>query len=121
MRARLSSRATSGPARRVVVAGMKENIAALPPSDSVKRVTIKGPSLDVTIDNVPGKKASVRIYSYLASQNQGKITPQAARTGLDLYDEMVQEAKLHPGSHSNIDILLNVVSDDSTLEVVVEH
>jgi hypothetical protein len=46
-----------------------------------------------TIPNAPGKKASVAIYAHLAAKYGGKITADAAREGLELYGEYVEEAK----------------------------
>jgi len=56
-----------------------------------------------------GKKASVAIYHHLAQKYAGSLTPEAAQEGLDLYDEIVADARAHPGSHPNIDILLDAL------------
>jgi hypothetical protein len=57
-----------------------------------------------------GKKASVAIYNHLALKYDGRLTPAAASEGLQLYAEVVDDAKARPGAHPNIDILLQVVS-----------
>ena len=40
------------------------------------------------------------------------IDKTAALEGLRLYDEKVQEARDNPGSHPNIDIMLQMVDED---------
>jgi hypothetical protein len=60
--------------------------------------------------NQAGKKASVAIYNHLALKFDGRLTPAAAAEGLQLYAEVVGDAKARPGAHPNIDILLQVVS-----------
>ena len=105
--------------RRVTARGLKENVAALPAIDSIAAITLH--PINHTIPNVPGKKASVAIYSYLASMYGGKLTAQAAEEGLRLYDEVVADAKAHPGSHPNIDILLDVTSNQTQLSIEVQQ
>lgn len=55
-----------------------------------------------------GKMASVAIYNHLALKHGGRLTADAAREALALYDEVVADAKAHPGSHPNIDLLFKV-------------
>jgi hypothetical protein len=57
----------------------------------------------------PGKKASVAIYAHLAQKYGNSLNQAAAQEGLTLYDEIVADAKAHPGSHPNIDILLDML------------
>lgn len=99
--------------RLIAAQGLKENVASLPSIESIKAVTLQ--PINHTIPNAPGKKASVAIYSHLASKYGGKLTAEAAEEGLQLYDEVVAEAKAQPGSHPNIDILLDVISNQTTL------
>lgn len=106
--------------RGVQCRGLKENVAKLPPISGIRRVTV--PALDnYAIDNVEGKKASVAIFHHLAQEFGGKLTPAAAQLGLELYGEYVEEAKQQPGSHPNIDLLLRVVEQGLTLDVVCEQ
>ncbi|MCX7897997.1 MAG: DUF2322 family protein [Rhodocyclaceae bacterium] len=68
--------------------------------------------LIATIENKPGQVASLIIYNHLA-QLFGAITPEAAKKGLDLYAEYVQEAKEAPGKHPNIDRLLALAAQQT--------
>eukprot|EP00967_Tisochrysis_lutea_P110184 scaffold172109_cov22-Tisochrysis_lutea.AAC.1 len=54
-------------ARSVPARSLAENVQKLPSTDSVRRVRL--PALNITIDNIPGKKASVAIYSFLAAKH----------------------------------------------------
>lgn len=98
---------------------LKDNIARLPSTDAVKKVSI--PALHWQILNIPGKKASVSVFNHLATKYNGKLTASAAEEGLQLYDEYVEEAKAQPGSHPNIDLLFRVIAEGLALEILVEH
>ena len=105
----------------IVARGLKENVAGLPSIDHVKQVVIHTQPEPWTIPNAPGKKASVAIYAYLASEHGGRLTPPAAEKGLRLYDEYVEEALKQPGSHPNIDLLFQVIQDRAEYDIVVEQ
>lgn len=102
-------------------ASLKENVAALPAIDGVTAVRVSLPDGSVwDIPNAPGKAASARIYAHLAATHGGRLSAAAAREGLALYAEVTDEARAHPGSHPNIDLLLKVEAEglDCGLEVV---
>ncbi|KAF8059409.1 hypothetical protein HT031_005214 [Scenedesmus sp. PABB004] len=107
--------------RRCVARGtLKENVAALPPIDDVVCVTLQPGGH--TIPNAPGKAASARIYSHLAGAHGGRLTAAAAAEGLALYGEYVAEAREVPGSHPNIDVLLEVLErGGQELSITVER
>ena len=113
------SRVRAVPARRLmtVVAGLKENLAALPAADGIKQVDI--PELGHSIVAGPGKMASVQIYASLADKYGGKLNADAAQDALDIYDEFVEDAKQNPGSHPNIDLLFDVIRDGAEHSIVV--
>jgi hypothetical protein len=75
----------------LVAYGLKENVAKLAPVDAIQLVTLQ--PVNHSIPNAPGKKASVAIYAHLAAKYGGKITADAAKEGLELYGEYVEEAK----------------------------
>lgn len=68
-----------------------------------------------TIENKPGQAGSVAVYNHLA-QTFGAITPEAARRGLELYGEHTEDARLNPGKHPNIDRLIQLAEQGSTLK-----
>lgn len=59
-----------------------------------------------TIENKPGQTGSLVVYAALAALYGGRITPAAARLGLEWYAEHTQDALAFPGKHPNIDRLL---------------
>ncbi len=73
-------------------------------------------SLVATIENKPGQVGSLIIYNHLG-QLFGAITADAAKKGLELYAEHVEEARASPGKHPNIDRLLQLLAAPRTLRV----
>lgn len=69
-----------------------------------------------TIENKAGQAGSLVIYNHLG-QLYGAITPEAAKKGLDLYAECVDDARSAPGKHPNIDRLLQLIDQAQTLRV----
>lgn len=67
---------------------------------------------------VAGKKASVAIYAHLAQKYGGILSEAAANEGLSLYAEVVEDARSHPGSHPNVDILFNVLAQPDVKVII---
>ncbi|PNH10140.1 hypothetical protein TSOC_003150 [Tetrabaena socialis] len=99
-----ANRSAAPRSSRLVAAGLKENVAKLAPTTDIARVRVGS----WVLENVEGKKASVSIYAHLAATYGGKLTPEAAKEGLQLYGEVVEDAKQRPGAHPSIDLLLRV-------------
>jgi hypothetical protein len=68
-------------------------------------------SVAATIENKPGQAGSLAIYNHLG-QIHGAITVEAARKGLELYAEHVEDARQNPGKHPNIDRLLTMIAEE---------
>jgi diaminopimelate decarboxylase len=65
-----------------------------------------------SIDNVDGKRMSLQIYAAI-TDNESRITPEAARRGLDIYgEELRTDAARIRGKHTSIDFLENVAACD---------
>jgi hypothetical protein len=77
---------------------------------------LDGETLVARIEHKPGQIGSLTLYNHLA-QFYGAITPDAAQKGLELYAEHVEDARLNPGKHPNIDRLLQLCQDGRTLRV----
>jgi len=73
-------------------------------------------SVVATIDNKPGQVGSLAVYNHLA-QLFGVITADAAKKGLDLYAEHVEDARANPGKHPNIDRLLQLQAEPRKLRI----
>jgi len=95
-----------------------DNLKRLPPVAHLAALHLLGSEGNVvaTIENKPGKAGSLAVYAALAAKHGG-ITPAAAEEGLQLFAEHTEAARLHPGSHPNIDRLLNLITTGETLQV----
>lgn len=95
-----------------------DNLKQLPPVTHLVELHLLDAAGNVvaTIENKPGKAGSLAVYAALAVKH-GSINVAAAQEGLDLFAEHTETARTHPGSHPNIDRLLDVISTGQTLTV----
>jgi hypothetical protein len=70
-----------------------------------------------SLEPKPGQAGSLVIYHALGLLYGGRITPAAARLGLEWYAEHHADALAHPGKHPNIDRLLACADSGSVLLV----
>ena len=97
-----------------------ERLTALESADHLQRIELfdqDGRSAGV-IENKPGSQGSLKIYHHLW-KIWGNIHKKAAEEGLVLYAEHTQDAENHPGKHPNIDRLLSVLEDKSSLTIKI--
>ncbi|MNZ02477.1 hypothetical protein D3C78_191220 [compost metagenome] len=95
-----------------------DNLQQLPSIDhlaALQLIDAQG-NVAATIPNEPGKAGSVRLYAALAAKH-GRINVAAAQEGLELFAEHTEAARQHPGSHPNIDRLLQVIASGQTYDV----
>ena len=96
----------------------KDVLNTLPDIDHVIKIKLydtNGNFVD-DIENLQGTQGSLKVYFYLY-KNFKEINLAAAQRGLDLFSEHTAEAKKNPGSHPNIDRLINIVKKNDTLRV----
>jgi hypothetical protein len=94
--------------------GLAENLKTLPGVahlEAIRLLDAQG-GIVATIENKPGQTSSLVIYNHLG-QIFGAITVDAAKKGLELYAEHVDDARTHPGKHPNIDRLFALVAAGS--------
>ena len=98
--------------------GFAENLKALPGVSHLAAIQLvdREGAIIGTIENKAGEAGSLAVYNYLG-QLYGAITAEAAKKGMDLYAEHAADAQKHPGKHPNIDRLLAVAADGTTLRV----
>lgn len=86
-----------------------DNLKQLPPVTHLGGLSLLAADgrVAATIENKPGQAGSLAVYAALA-QRHGRITPAAAREGLEIYAEHTADARAHPGKHPNIDRLLQL-------------
>ena len=73
-------------------------------------------NLVASIENKAGSQGSLAVYNHLA-QTYGAITPEAARKGVELFAEHGEDARSAPGKHPNIDRLLGLMTEKTTLRI----
>ncbi|RCS58283.1 DUF2322 family protein [Parvibium lacunae] len=95
-----------------------ENLAQLPEQPMLAALALHDAQgqLLATIENKPGQAGSVRVYAWLASQF-GRVTPEAASLGLEIYAEHTADAQANPGKHPNIDRLFQIQASGQALTV----
>ncbi|MBI3140661.1 MAG: DUF2322 family protein [Rhodocyclales bacterium] len=94
-----------------------ENLKKLPGVSHLAAIRLlDGEAVVAAIEHAPGQIGSLAVYNHLA-QTFGAITPEAARAGLELYAEHVEDARAHPGKHPNIDRLLKLAEQGGKLRV----
>ena len=94
-----------------------ENLKQLPRTSHLAALQLfDGDEWVATIENKPGHAGSLAVYNHLA-QLYGAITAEAAKKGLELYAEIVLDARANPGKHGNIDRLLKLLEEPRTLRV----
>lgn len=88
-----------------------ENLKQLPKVSHLAAINLLDAdgAIAASIENKPGQTGSLAIYNHLG-QIHGAITVDAARKGLELYAEHVEDARQNPGKHPNIDRLLELVA-----------
>ncbi len=94
-----------------------DNLKALPKVSHLAALQLlEGEAVVATIENKPGQSGSLAVYNHLA-QLYGAIGAEAAKKGIELYAELAEEARAHPGKHPNIDRLLQLHAAERTLRV----
>lgn len=98
--------------------GFADNLKQLPPISHLAALELLDCDGQVvaTIENKPGKAGSLAVYAALAAKH-GSINAAAAQEGLALFAEHTQDARAHPGSHPNIDRLLDILASGAALRV----
>jgi len=100
------------------MAQFAENLKKLPGISHLAAIRLfdaAGNELAV-VENRSGSQGSLAVYNHLA-QIYGLITPEAARKGLELYAEHVDDALANPGKHPHVDRLLSLLDESMSLRV----
>ena len=92
----------------------------LQPTDHFKhlKLTNQNGNEIITLDNIPGKQASVKILYNIANNNV--IGTTEAQTGLALYGDYTEEEKQQPYAHPNIRLLIDIIENNEQWSVEAE-
>ena len=98
----------------------KDVIKTLPDITNLEKIELYDIEDNFTdkIDNLPGTQGSLKVYFYLYKTFK-VINFQAAQKGLELFAEYTNDAKKSPGSHPNIDRLINIIKSKNSLKMKV--
>jgi len=98
----------------------KDNLQQLPPIDGVQRIDLIDDTNTVvaSIENQPGKQGSVAVYQYL-KQVFDILDMKAAEHGLLIFAEHTADARNRPGTHPNVDRLLEIVAGGKPLHIAI--
>ncbi len=95
------------------MATFKENLVGLKPVGDIKEIILYQRGLEIgRIPNAEGKKGSLQVYANLLGFEDGTISAEDAKKGLELFSEHTEDARKNPGKHPNIDYLLNLKSEE---------
>ena len=95
-----------------------DNLKQLPPVPHLAGLQLidAAGTVVATIENKPGQAGSLAVYAALADQF-GSINAEAATKGLDIYAEHTVDARAYPGKHPNIDRLVTLIEQGTSLTV----
>ncbi len=85
----------------------------------LKKITLSStdPKQNHSIENIPGKQASVKILYNISQNNDFKIAVEQAKTGIILFGDYVEEEMQQPNSHPNIRLLLDIIKENQVWDV----
>lgn len=93
------------------MSSFQENLKKLSPSDFLVLIRIfddRGNLLSI-IPNLPEKQGALRVFHHITSQS-GRLDFEQAKEGIGLFGEHVEDARIRPGKHPNLALLLQVTS-----------
>ncbi len=92
----------------------KDYLATFPAIEHLSGLSVlDGSEVIHHIPAVEGKLGSLKLYHALALQFDHQLNAESAKQGLMWFAEHVEDAKQNPNKHPNIDLLLNVVANNS--------
>ena len=97
----------------------KEILETLPTIDHLTGLNVMdGEMIIHNIPAIPGKLGSLRLYNALAEKFNGKLNRTSAQQGVEWFAEHVEDAKVNPGKHPNIDLLFKVIDENLNLTLI---
>ncbi|OQY36707.1 MAG: hypothetical protein B6229_09525 [Spirochaetaceae bacterium 4572_7] len=86
-----------------------QRLESLRPIENIEKIDIidNGKVINV-IENIDGKRGSLKVYANLIGFDNGNIDYSLAQKGLEMFEEHTENAQKNPGTHPNVDILLSI-------------
>ncbi len=98
-----------------------ENLKTIPTVENtvILRLYNEREELVSIIPNIPGRQGSIRVFQHLADA-KGQINFEAAKEGLRLFGEHVEDAQKNPGKHQKLELLLGLKNREALRIEIVE-
>lgn len=98
-----------------------ENLKAIPSTEKtvLLRLYNERGELVSIIPNIPGRQGSIQVFQHIADK-KGEINLEAAKEGLKLFAEHVEDARQNPGKHQKLELLLGLKSREILKVEIVE-
>ena len=99
----------------------KENLLSIPKNKNTVLIRVYNEREDLLsiIPNIHSKQGSVQIFENI-SDRKGIINFEAAKQGIYLYVENVDDSKINPGKHKNLELLTNLKPSEKLQISIVE-
>jgi 2,3,4,5-tetrahydropyridine-2-carboxylate N-succinyltransferase len=86
-----------------------ENLKSIPTTKNTVLLRLYNERDDLVsiIPNIPGRQGSIQVFQHIADK-KGGINLEAAKEGLRLFGEHVEDAQKNPGKHQKLELLLGL-------------
>ena len=98
-----------------------ENLKSIPTTKNTVLLRLYNERDDLVsiIPNIPGRQGSIQVFQHIADK-KGGINLEAAKEGLRLFGEHVEDAQKKPGKHQKLELLLGLKKRESLRIEIVE-
>ncbi|MDE0793933.1 MAG: DUF2322 family protein, partial [SAR324 cluster bacterium] len=98
-----------------------ENLKSIPTTKNTVLLRLYNERDDLVsiIPNIPGRQGSIQVFQHIADK-KGGINLEAAKEGLRLFGEHVEDAQKNPGKHQKLELLLGLKKRESLRIEIVE-
>ena len=98
-----------------------ENLKSIPTTKNTVLLRLYNERDDLVsiIPNIPGRQGSIQVFQHIADK-KGVINLEAAKEGLRLFGEHVEDAQKNPGKHQKLELLLGLKKRESLRIEIVE-
>ncbi len=98
-----------------------ENLKSIPSTKKTVLLRLYNERNDLVsiIPNIPGRQGPIQVFQHIADK-KGGINQEAAKEGLRLFGEHVEDAQKNPGKHKKLELLLGLKKRQSLRIEIVE-
>ena len=98
-----------------------ENLKSIPTTKNTVLLRLYNERDDLVsiIPNIPGRQGSIQVFQHIADK-KNVINLEAAKEGLRLFGEHLEDAQKNPGKHQKLELLLGLKKRESLRIEIVE-